>query len=266
MQRMVMYWFSGTGNTWRTATAFAQAMNARGTAVALRRMETVDTPGLGAQETLGLAFPIACFSTYPLVWQFLERLPPGNGRGVVLLMTMGGASGGMAGPLGRRLRAAGYRTLGALAAVMPGNYNNRSIPEAANAARVERMRHAVEDFCDALQEGRGRWPRGYPLWSAGWRALASTPRPWRWFKKLFPLAVDAGRCTRCGLCARLCPVGCIRMDDRPVWDATCQACQRCINYCPEHAIHVPGKPSERYTAAPLEVFLNDEGTGEAHRP
>ncbi len=254
MQGISLYWFSGTGNTWLAATAFADSMAGRGVSVALKRMEAAERPVLAAHETLGLAFPIACFSTYPVVWDFLDRLPPGEGRGVVLLMTMGGASGGMAGPLGRRLRTAGYRTLGALAVLMPGNYNNRTLPTEANAARVSRMRESVGQFCDALQKGRARWPRGYPLWSAGWQALAATPAPWRFFKRLFPLAVDAERCTRCGLCARLCPLNCIRMDGVPVWDERCQACQRCISYCPEHAIHVPGKPSERYTAAPVEVM------------
>lgn len=259
MKTMTLVWFSGTGNTWLAAQALADALRAGGVDVKLRRMEAVVPPlTLAPDETLGLAFPVACFSSYPTVWRFLEALPPGEGRGVALIATMGGASGGLSGPLGRFLRARGYRTLGAVCCVMPGNYGNKTIPVAANARRVARMRETAADFGRALLAGQTQWPAGYGLWSSALVALSRTSRPWRFFKRLFPLAVDRTRCTRCGLCAKLCPAGAIHMEDGPVWADTCESCQRCIGYCPAQAIHVPGKPAQPYAAAPVGIFLGSE--------
>jgi ferredoxin len=140
---------------------------------------------------------------------------------------------------------------------MPGNYANRTIPAEANARLVDRMRQHVAAFAQDVLAGKAMWPQGYPLWSNALTKLSRSPRPWRFFKNVYPLAVDADRCTRCGLCAKLCPVGCIRMQDLPVWSDECESCQRCIGYCPAHAIHVPGKPAAQYTAAPLDALLGE---------
>lgn len=47
-------------------------------------------------------------------------------------------------------------------------------------------------------------------------------------------------CVACGLCARNCPVHCIRMDEkshRPVWvKDDCELCFRCLHKCPKSAI------------------------------
>ncbi|MDP3177754.1 MAG: 4Fe-4S binding protein [Spirochaetaceae bacterium] len=52
-------------------------------------------------------------------------------------------------------------------------------------------------------------------------------------------------CTRCGLCARICPAGTIEMKGGsgalfrtyPFWKANCENCCRCINLCPARAIN-----------------------------
>jgi NAD-dependent dihydropyrimidine dehydrogenase PreA subunit len=48
------------------------------------------------------------------------------------------------------------------------------------------------------------------------------------------------RCTSCGICARNCPFGAIRMlgrpAPRPYWTWHCESCMRCMNVCPENAV------------------------------
>jgi len=52
------------------------------------------------------------------------------------------------------------------------------------------------------------------------------------------LAVDAGSCTRCDDCRRVCPVD-IAVHDNP--DSTrCVRCMECVKACPEEAIHLSG--------------------------
>jgi Pyruvate/2-oxoacid:ferredoxin oxidoreductase delta subunit len=44
-------------------------------------------------------------------------------------------------------------------------------------------------------------------------------------------------CSGCGLCARCCPAGAIRMrGGRPVWSLSCDGCLLCFNLCPSKAI------------------------------
>jgi NAD-dependent dihydropyrimidine dehydrogenase PreA subunit len=48
------------------------------------------------------------------------------------------------------------------------------------------------------------------------------------------------RCTSCGVCAKACPFGAIRMlgrpKARPYWTWHCESCMRCMNVCPENAV------------------------------
>lgn len=49
---------------------------------------------------------------------------------------------------------------------------------------------------------------------------------------------DNEKCSRCGLCAKLCPLNNIHMEEGklPQWDKKCQQCLRCVNFCPHKAI------------------------------
>lgn len=64
-----------------------------------------------------------------------------------------------------------------------------------------------------------------------------------WIKKTgpmyaFPLYTVSESCVGCGTCTRVCPRGCIHLEDkRPVWDySRCANCMACIQACPTKAI------------------------------
>jgi ferredoxin len=108
--------------------------------------------------------------------------------------------------------------------------------ESRKAAIMSLVEPRIEELAGALASGERRkrpcapwallvgWPFGQLYSIFGRRFLAM----------LF--AADAS-CDGCGLCARRCPAGAIRMLGRvPDWSYACEGCERCINVCPKGAI------------------------------
>ena len=54
-----------------------------------------------------------------------------------------------------------------------------------------------------------------------------------WFP---PFGLDEEKCTKCGYCAEICPVGSIVLDPYPKWTKDCDRCYICDLKCPTQAI------------------------------
>jgi ferredoxin/GNAT superfamily N-acetyltransferase len=253
-----LFVFTGTGNSLLVAQAAAETLKREGLPVRLRSMDKPCPGPLGEEAALGLAFPVACFSTYPTVWRFVDSLPAGDGREAFVMGTCGGFAGGMQGPLGKVLRKKGYNPIAAKFFVMPGNYGNKKLPVEKNALRTERALLDARSFARDLLKGQTEWSNGIPLLSGLMYRLGQTRRPWDFFYRLFPITADPGKCVRCGRCVRDCPARAVTMaegaDCPAVEPGLCESCQRCVGFCPTGALHVPGKPAEPYRAMSHEAF------------
>jgi ferredoxin/GNAT superfamily N-acetyltransferase len=251
-----LFVFTGTGNSLLIAQTVAEVLRQEGKPVHLHSMDAPCPQVLHEESAVGLAFPVACFSTYPTVWRFVESMPAGAGREVFMLGTCGGAAGGMQGPLRKLLLKKGYKPVAAGIFVMPGNYNNKTLPLEKNTARVEKATLEARSFAYELLKGERQWGGGIPILSSLTYRLGQTRKPWNLFYKIFPIAVDFAKCIRCGRCVKECPAKAILMEESgpAINPKVCESCQRCVGFCPTGAMQVPGKPAEPYRAMSYEDF------------
>lgn len=240
MKPVTMYCFSGTGNTLLVARAMRDEFAAAGIPAAIRPLEKSDPGAVDLAGTIGLAFPVAVFSTFPLVWRFVEGLPETGGAPVFMVDTLGGASGGIVGPLRRVLLRKGYVPLGAREIVMPSNF--MKVPgEAKCRELIAKGCAEARVYARELADGKASWPGSKFLVS---RAVCAMSRAmtamWRWriSQRMFRFHLDRSLCTKCGLCARLCPTGNIAMDEWPAHGARCEYCMRCGSFCPAGALRL----------------------------
>jgi len=254
LKEVELYWFSGTGNTLLAAQRLAGALRAGGIHVDFRSVERHSPEKADTSRTLGICFPVACFSTYPVVTRFISRLPRGNGTGVFMLDTMGGSSLGYPSVLHRVFREKGYHPLGACEIVMPSNF----LPSKRDILEAEKIEKGIEKagaFGEALLEGRADWKRipclpylASGLFKHAWKSMA---------KRGTRYLVQRNLCTKCGLCEKLCPAANISMENYPIFGKNCEQCMRCVMFCPADAIGYGSRQFIRYRKAePADLLRN----------
>lgn len=242
------YYFSGTGNTLLVVKRMAEVFRENGITVNLHPIEKSDPSGVDLSHALGLAFPVAAQSTYRFVWDFIEGLPEAGGTEVFMVDTLAAFSGAIVGPLKKFLERVGYKTVGAKEIKMPGNFYPPKVDAEADEEKRAKGLLEAEQYAGDLMDGTARWKsQGFfaDLFSSICRGNFTWSMMARAGKKF---QVDRGKCQKCGICAKLCPVGNITNDEYPRFGEKCQQCMRCISFCPVEAISVPGKKYQLYRA------------------
>lgn len=242
-----LFYFSGTGNTWWVSQRLAEALSAREFDACAYSIEQA-TPDKVADlietaEIIGLGFPIYGSDAPRIFHDFLKKLPDQTTEKLVLgYVTQAGWSGDGINFLYRPLLQRGYRLRWTIEFNMPNNICLDFFPYPYYSdyecfkPQLARVSQQVKIMADRVARGQA-WRQNSGLLAA---MLAWIQRgPFRlshdWGRKFW--SVDAEHCTSCGLCARQCPVGNIRMvNEFPVYDMRCIYCLRCFNYCPELAV------------------------------
>ena len=252
MKSLDIRYFSATGNTKRAIDLVAEACSGNGILTSTSSIESLGGgQGTGdGHSALLIAFPILAFSAPGRVRKYLTSLPPGGGRETHLLAVCGSMFVGerlVDGWPGRGieqaealLRRKGYDVASSGFLSYPENWTQMADPPAGEEA--EKLRDigdsAARRFAKSLTEsslGLYRCGLGGAL-ASGVAAFLFNIAGRRFLGKIY--VADAS-CDACGYCARICPVGAIRMTQRePIWKTTCDACNRCINACPRRAIQV----------------------------
>jgi Pyruvate/2-oxoacid:ferredoxin oxidoreductase delta subunit len=251
----LLYFLSGTGNSYRAATWIAEAGTRRGIPTRLTSIREAQ-PGTEIRTDgtalLGLVFPTHAFTTPWRMLRFVARLPRRRGTHALVVATRAGMKlgrwftpglEGTAAVLGGLLLwLKGYSVRAVMGLDMPSNWTvlhpgfSRSSAEAIEAHSAPH----IELMMDALVSGRRRL-RGWVSLALG---LALIPISLAYLVMgrfaLAKMMYASDRCNGCGLCAQACPAGAIRMwgkeHPRPYWTFSCESCMRCMNYCPLRAV------------------------------
>ena len=250
------YVFSGTGNTMLIANRMAQRIREKGNTVYIHSINDSVKCDNSPETVLGIAFPVAFFTSYPVVLDFFDSLPRGNGRKVFMMATMGGSGMGLERYFKKLVKKKGYIPIGSELFLMPGNYNNTSIPIEKNKKMTAEALIKADAYADKLLDGSAFWSNGIPLLSSMWNWFMRSGMAIKLFYYMFPIKIDNLKCIKCMRCFENCPVHAIYIGNGfPVINKErCQSCQRCVAFCPSNAICIENKKAEQYRAMEHEEF------------
>ncbi|WP_054695475.1 4Fe-4S binding protein [Desulfosarcina cetonica] len=203
----------------------------------------------GEADCLFVGSPVYRNLAVPPVMDFINSLQATKGCRAVPFITWGAASSGVAlWQMGHAFSDKAYPIVGA--AKVLGLHSlmwysddpvGKGHPDAADDAMV---RGLVGDVIARMADGKALDLAVLDYQRGGQRRGKEDDRP-AWTN--IPKSVDADKCTACGACVPVCPVGAVSLDPTPVFGPSCIGCFNCLRECPEAAI-VSGMPLEKLEA------------------
>lgn len=254
----VIYYMSGTGNSYRAANRMAEAARNAGvetsvhpTNISSPKTEIKNSP----DQLVGLVFPTHGFIAPWHVIRFAMRMPEKKGACAFVVATRGGTKFGkvfVSGLSGTAIYVIalilffkGYKVLGGQGLNMPSNWMSLHPGYSKNSANaiIDRSKPNNERFINNILQRQRAWFTLSNLFELVFGLLLLPISILYLFLGRFFLAkifFANNLCTGCGLCAQDCPIGAIKMigkeNPRPFWKYNCESCMRCMGFCPEKAI------------------------------
>lgn len=243
-KKIILYYFSGTGNTLLVARKIQETFQSQAYEVELRKIikviqeREVDLPD---DCHIGIVVPVALQSTFPIVWDFVEKLPSGKNRKIFLADTMEAYSGGIVGPMKKILQKKGYQCIGACEFKMASSMQKSSQKIENDKKKNKEALPQAEAYVYALISEKTKWKR-IPILSDAMRSISKGKLIW--IKNSEGIHTEDDLCIQCKLCEKNCPMQAIHFENNHmiINHKICISCMRCANYCPKHAIMLGKKP------------------------
>lgn len=240
--KIVIFQFSGTGNTWFVARCLQQAFQANGASCVVLSIETLTDADAHIKDAdiIGLGYPIYGSDLPEPVMSLIENSAMHHEKRAFVYCTQMMYSGDGAAFGAKALRQKGFIVRQLAHVNMPNNITDYRIVRWVKPMNPERLTRKVvrktARFASAILADK-RVRKGETIFSL---LLGLVQRiPFRHERKAFKAALKIdSTCIGCGRCVDLCPSGNLQMADGIAQAADlCYLCYRCVNHCPVQAIH-----------------------------
>lgn len=236
----MIYYFSGTGNSYAAAKKLAAGLGEELTDIAAAVREGNYAYTLHPGEKLGFVFPVYAWAPPKAVTDFVKNLELTYSGDPYLfaVCTCGSSAGETIDILEKALHKNGLALDSGFSVVMPDSFTVLfdAGTKAEQSALLEEADQTLDNILRAIQLNWSNFFRVKKGKAAGLLSKIVNPAFLKGMKtKPFYVTKD---CIHCGLCERVCTSGCIRLTAGiPIWtEKRCNMCMACVNRCPKAAI------------------------------
>lgn len=264
MERVGIFWFSGTGNSKYIAELAQNSFKDKHFQVDLHAIDTIvksqSTPITSEYTYCIIVHPIHAFDTPPIVYDFIKRLPQGGGIKTILLKTAAGGeeyiNRAASNITIKTLQKKGYLVQYDRTFPMGSNWLY-SLGKLINRGFITFAKEKVEHSVNEILAGKKRRPQTNPVYELLVRTMYLS---YRWLMLPFvskDLTVKKSECSMCGKCVHECPTqNIVDKDGKISFKWSCISCMKCLYSCPKDAISFrlmkPFKLKDRYMADKLK--------------
>lgn len=261
MKDAIIFYFSGTGNTWWISNRIAEALESQGISARTVSIEKISADEANdliyKSEYVGFGYPIYGSDMPEIMKRFFDSLEDMEMKSTFVFCTQWSYSGDGAHVCERAIRKKGYNVWWAEHFFMPNTisaglfarYTNdpqklKNILE-KNRKRIDRL--ALKISKNVISK------RGYTIVSTLGGLMQRIPYRRIYLSYKDNISINAEKCIGCNRCVNICPVNNLEVSgDKIVAKGECILCGRCYNFCPVQAIEYNGKPHDMKKGIPYQ--------------
>ena len=261
----MIFYFSGTGNSLFIAKSIAEQNNENLISIAAAMKEDIEhyEYTLKHNEIIGIIYPVYAWAPPKQVVEFIQKLKlvnySNNNNYIFTVATCGANIGNTVKLIDKALQKKNIHLNSGFSVVMPNNYiifgdvdtkevENKKLSEARET--IANINNIIKQRNDNVyQVTKGPLPSVMtsivnPLFSKN--ALNT---------KSFHVNEN---CNGCGLCAKVCNCGTIKLQEKPIWsNSKCTQCLACIHLCPTSAIQYGKSTMKKGRYKHPNITVND---------
>lgn len=252
MDKLLVLYFSGTGNTKFAAKELCRHLNVYECNCVDISVAANANDLINAADIVFFAYPIYGSCVPIIMSEFVEKYKTlFKGKTVGIMSTQYLFSGDGAALLGRTLKKYGAIVKWGFHVNLPSNISDADVFKIKNGEEnnriVEKAHQKIKKVAIQINTGKNK-KQGFSIFSRGLGLIQRLP-----FKKVLvkmrgKVKIDEKKCNKCSLCVKHCPVSNLKMEEGVKQQDKCVLCYRCVNNCPKAAITILGKnpPKTQY--------------------
>lgn len=253
-KKVVIYFFSGTGNAKNVAFWIADEFKNSQIAVEIFDISKIDKIKISIPEEnslIGFCSPTHGFHFPEIMRNFIHNFPKVSNCAAFIVNTRGGLrigrifTPGLSGLVhywsSLRLILKGFKIIGLLPVDLPSNwlFLHPTVRKKGIFLIYQHAEPKVRKFANKIIAGKRVYRALYDIIQDSIAALISIGYILIGQYFLAKSFISTSACDDCGLCEKNCPVSAIKkVNNRMFWTYKCESCMKCMNECPQKAIEI----------------------------